>query len=119
MFEAERCEEDRLQYEPSGCGAEYAEFVRCYSQAKIPDCEDGTSQGCPDPQIYGRCVTAFAARTGCSRLPGMDVECDSGNYAFTCGKVLSGCTKLDPGGSLATFACCPSFASDTTEHFVD
>lgn len=112
------CEEDRLQYEPVGCGAEFAEYVRCFSEAKIPDCNEGPAECTPDG--YLRCQSQFVQRTGCSRLVGMDAECDGDQYAFGClQEIPKGCTRLASGGSLAMFACCPSYASGDAVHFED
>src|SRR5258708_689218 len=64
-FSIAECERMRNQFEPMGCGPEFAAYVRCVSAATI-HCDTGEPVGCSDEKAGdSQRQSAFVAPTSC------------------------------------------------------
>jgi hypothetical protein len=125
LFNIARCEEDRVQHEPLGCGETFARWVLCATQATY-DCEEGWPIGCEEEFDAMRyCPSFFAQRTLCSRVPrDRDCEGQAQPYSYACiGSGAPGCVAMQQTDAEQALnvgmQCCPSFAAEAQSYFSD
>lgn len=99
------CEDLRALYIGEGCGDAWSKYASC-AASNMPDCEEGDFPSCRKnfSELF-QCQSAWAARTGCTRLRAKDSSCSEETpYALSCLREPPSeeCTMIEEGAH-----CCP------------
>ena len=115
----EECEQDRIKYEPIGCGRDLAEWALCLTRGPV-DCSD-ERLGCGARRdALDACESFFVGVTGCRRSEGTDglmcvpgvtnysIEVAGLPYSYRCVRDLPGNCRHNPDS--VTLSCCSAFS---------